>query len=173
VDPGTTAAYAVLNINGGLVKRRSSKNIDLSTLVKELFYEGTVIVLGTDKRKCPAIIQKLAAQTGAKIINPRKDLLTKEKRELIKNFEVANEHEADALASARFAYKEIQPLLKKIDYFLKKKEKEELSSKVKKLVVTKEMSISSALKLLEPEKEEIKEKLGVEEKNSGKKITSC
>ena len=35
IDPGITAGYAVLDINGKIIKVRSSKQLDLNSLISE------------------------------------------------------------------------------------------------------------------------------------------
>jgi len=56
-----------------------------------------------------------------------------------------NKHEMDALASALFAYKSFKGLFNKIDNEVKN---EEISNKVKKLVLTEEINIKKALSKL-------------------------
>ena len=173
IDPGTTTAFSILDVNGNLLKIASYKNLGLSALISMVMPYGDIILVGTDKKNCPKFIENFAVKTGAKVITPKQDLLVSEKKGLVRGIKTKNKHEADSLASAIFAYKEFYPLFKKIDIFLKKNNKAYLSNKIKKIVLTKELSIRDALKLVEKPaerkivtvKESIKEK-GVTEKRS-------
>jgi predicted RNase H-like nuclease (RuvC/YqgF family) len=166
IDPGTTTAYAILDIDGKTIAIRSRKELSIDSVVKEITSYGDVIIVGTDKQKCPAFIEKFKAQTGAKLITPKQDLLQEEKREIIRGEKASNAHEEDALAAARFAYREIKPLFDKTDRLLKEKGKENYSEKVKEMIVRKEgMSINMALDILtEPQKPEVQTIMKVLEK---------
>jgi len=173
IDPGTTTAFSIMDVDGNLLKTASYKNLGLSALISTIMPYGDIVLVGTDKKNCPKLIENFAVKTGARIIKPRQDILVSEKKELINKIKTRNSHEADSLASAIFAYKEFYPLFKKIDIFLKKNNKAYLSNKIKKIVLTKGLSIKDSLKLVEkpvegkivPVREIIKEK-GVEEKIS-------
>ncbi|MBN2454106.1 DUF460 domain-containing protein [Candidatus Woesearchaeota archaeon] len=148
IDPGTTVGYAAMNTKGVVIAAGSGKGIGINELVSEITKEGRVIAVGTDKRKCPLLIEKFAAKTGARIIKPECDISVREKN-LIK---ARNEHERDAIAAAGFAYKELNPLLQKIRAFVKKQEKEERIKDIMEIVVTKKVGITKTIKQLESEK---------------------
>jgi len=158
VDPGTTLGYAVIGINKRLIKIGSSKQLDLSSLIKIIAGIGNILIVGTDKKRIPDFVEKFSRKIGARVIPPKNDLKIKEKKAITAEYEIKNSHEMDALASALFAYKEILPLLKKIDSYLKIKKKERFSNEVKELLLTEEgLNIKSALDIAElPEKEEVK-----------------
>lgn len=174
IDPGTTTAFSILDVNGNLLKIASYKNLGLSALISIVMPYGNIMLVGTDKRHCPKFIENFAVKTGARIITPKQDLLVSEKKKLINKIKTKNSHELDSLASAIFAYNEFYPLFKKIDIFLKKNNKVYLSNKIKKIVLTKGLSIRDSLKLVEkpverkivPVKESIKEKEVTEKRGS-------
>jgi predicted RNase H-like nuclease (RuvC/YqgF family) len=87
LDPGTTAGYAVLDINGKLLKVDSSKDFDLSKIISNIIEFGKVIVTGTDKQRVPSFVEQFAAKTGSKIISPNEDLSVALKSELTRTFE--------------------------------------------------------------------------------------
>lgn len=145
IDPGTTLAYALLNLNGKLIKLRSSKQFSFSSLLYELTKYGKIIIIGTDKKTTPKITEKLAAKLGSKIITPEKDLLIKQKKKLTKNYEPKNKHQRDALASAIFAYKRIKTLLKKSEDRLRKNNKQ-LTQEIKSILLTTNKPLSEAIK---------------------------
>jgi len=147
LDPGATVGYAILDLNGGLIEVSSFKG-NLDQAVKIISNKGKVIIIGTDVMNTPKFIHKFSARINAKIIVPERDLLYIQKKKMTKEYlkekeiKLKNKHEMDALASALFAYKSFKGLFNKIDNEI---ENEELSSKVKKLVLTEEIPIKTAL----------------------------
>ena len=125
IDPGTTVGYALLDTKGRPVKVGSAKGIGLNVLIKEMTNEGRVIAVGTDKKKCPMLIEKFAAKTGSRLIKPANDISVREKLAT----KGRNEHQRDALVAAGVAYKELKPLLRKIAVFVKRQEKEGMTEK--------------------------------------------
>lgn len=155
VDPGTTVGYAVLDTRGNVLGTRSSKQLELNSMVEEVVGFGSVLAIGTDKRKCPGLVEKAAAKTGARIIAPKEDLFVAEKEMLTKNYtagkvgKAGNEHEKDALAAAIYAYKELEPLLQRIRKVLKDDGKQHMFCEVAEIVVTEGINIKAALRKAE------------------------
>ncbi|MEK6951704.1 MAG: DUF460 domain-containing protein [Nanoarchaeota archaeon] len=155
LDPGATVGYAILNLDGGLVDVNSFKG-SLDQAVKIISNKGKVIIIGTDVMNTPKFIQKFSARINAKVIVPERDLLYIQKKKLTKKYlkdkdlKLKNKHEMDALASALFAYKSFKGLFNKIDneISLLGKKSEEISSKVKKLVLVEQIPIKKALNKL-------------------------
>ena len=168
IDPGTTTAYAVLDIEGNLIHLNSSKQLGLKQLISETINFGKVILVGTDKVKVPGLVEAFATKLGARVVSPQEDLKVGEKRIMISNFSFNDEHQGDALASALFAYRETKSLLDKIDFFVKENKKQSIQDRIKELVITKKISIKSAVGLIEKTEEEDKiiEKVVFEKKLS-------
>lgn len=158
IDPGTTLAYAVLDLYGNVLKISSSKQLDINSLTTNVFYIGKPLVVATDVNPSPRFVEKFAAETGSKVISPRQSLKVDQKKELTKGYSCANDHESDALAAAILAFKKIRALLKKISLYLKRCNKEVLKREVTQLVFSKGLSISSAIASLE--KKEVTPKIG-------------
>ncbi|MDP3765481.1 MAG: DUF460 domain-containing protein [Nanoarchaeota archaeon] len=156
IDPGITAAYAVLGIEGNLIHLNSSKQLDLNQLISETIEFGKVVLVGTDKLKVPGMVEAFATKLGARIVSPQEDLRVYEKRKMVQNFSFDDEHQSDALASALFAYKETRTLLDKIDFFAKENKKHVIKNRIKELVITKKISIKSAVSIIEKKDEEDK-----------------
>ncbi len=159
IDPGTTIGYAVLDMEGKLIRIASSKQFDFPSLVSEVVLTGKPLVTGCDVSLTPKLVRKFATKTGSRVICPERDLLIKEKNELVGGFEerIEDHHQRDALASARYAYESIRPLLEKIDKFLKKEGKTELKEQVREIVISKRIPIREAIEIItRPEKEESK-----------------
>ncbi len=151
VDPGTTLGYAVLDTKGRLLRTRSSKQLELNSMLEEVVRLGSILVIGTDKRKCPGLIEKAAAATGAKIVAPRDDLTTAEKEAITLGEKTSNNHEKDALAAALYAYRETGPLLERIRKALEKEGKHNFFRQVAETVLDTGTNIKDALREAEME----------------------
>ncbi len=148
IDQGVTLAYAILDLNGNVLKIKSIKNFGIKRLIKETLYFGIPIVVGTDVSPPPAFIKSFASSFGAKLIFPEKSITVFNKKKTTKELThlIKNEHERDALFSALFAFKAIRKLLTKIDYSLKRKNKLYLEQEVKILTIKEGIPISGAIK---------------------------
>ena len=158
IDPGTTAAYCVLDTESRIVAMGSGKHLNPSSIIFNLNQLGRVIAIGTDKRKIPFSVEKISIKLGARLISPDEDILVKDKLRLSGNIELRNNHELDALASAMYAFKKIEPLLIKIRTHLKEEGKEGLFEKIVPLVVIRGLNIKTAISLIEYKEEAIKTK---------------
>lgn len=154
IDPGTTTGYAVLDIEGNLIHLKSSKQLDLNQLISQTISIGKVVLVGTDKAKVPNLVETFATKLGAKIANPSQDLKVEDKRSMAENFNFNDEHQADALASALFAYKSARALLDKIDIFVKENKKHSIKNSIKEIVIQKSVSIKNAVSIIEKKDEE-------------------
>ncbi|MEM4245203.1 MAG: DUF460 domain-containing protein [Candidatus Nanoarchaeia archaeon] len=168
IDPGTTLGYALLDLQGNVVKINSSKQLEMSSLILEMIKEGRVIIVGTDKGKTPKFVEKLASKIGAKIIKPEEDIKSEEKRELTKGYDFSNEHERDALASAIFAFKRVRSLVRKVDEYAKEHDKERISEQIKEeLLKNGKLNIAGVVAGIErPEQKKEKKR---KRKKTGKK----
>lgn len=153
IDPGITTAYAVLDIEGNLIHLKSSKQLDLNHLISEIIKFGRVVIVGTDKFKVPHLVGAFATKLGAKIASPEEDIKVDEKRKMIDNFSIEDNHQGDALASGLFAYQTLKPLLNKIDFFVKENKKQNIKNRIKELVITKRISIKNAVGIIEKKEE--------------------
>ena len=155
LDPGITTGYAVLNIKGELIRLKSSKKLTISSIIDEIINDGKVVMVGTDVKYVPRYIEKFASKFNAKIIHPDYDMKVGFKTRLTENFKVKDAHQRDSLAAAIYAFKEIQPLMKRVDEVLKKEGKEHILDRVKEHVIS-GLSISDSINRLEtkPSEEE-------------------
>lgn len=164
IDPGITVGYAVLDIRGKVIKLRSSKQLELNSLISEIHSIGRVLLVGVDKMNNPAMVYKFAVKVGAKLVSPKTDMKVMDKNILTKGLEFKNDHERDSLASALFAYGEHNQLLKKIDKFVETNNKRELADKIISLVILRGISIQEASDMLEEPEEEKAVKKIIEQK---------
>ncbi len=156
LDPGTTTGFAVLDIEGNLVHLDSSKQLGLNSLISESVKLGKAILVGTDKSKAPRLIEEFSTKLGARIASPKEDLKVDEKRKITDKLVFDDDHQGDALASALFAYKSAKPLLDKIDFFAKENKKISIKDRIKEIVITKQISIKSAVAIIEKKEYEDK-----------------
>lgn len=166
VDPGTTAGWAALNKRGELVSIGSRKGIAPNELTETLRDIGKIVIIGTDKAKTPALIKSISARFKAKTVYPKKDLKRFEKKELANGEVFLNDHEQDALAAAKFAFKKYHTLFRKAKSYVDKYSKHELEDKIIEKVLKGKCSITAAV--LELEKKEPVKK--IEEKKTEAKI---
>ncbi len=148
IDPGTTTAYAVLDLNGNIISIKSAKNLGINALLSEVTQLGKIGIIGTDKAKIPSLVENFSAKTGARIIYPKEDLKVNEKKNIIMDFKTENEHQDDALASSLFAFKRVKPVLERIDAYVKENKKENIKDDIIDLVLTKEVSIREATDII-------------------------
>jgi predicted RNase H-like nuclease (RuvC/YqgF family) len=151
IDPGTTKSYAVLDLHGNILEVKSNKKLTFEMITKEIFKFGNPILIGTDIKKVPNFVERIGSSFGAKIFRPEINLQGNHKTKLVKkflkkkDFEVKNKHENDALISAILAYKNIKPLLHKIESKYPKLNTEE----IKNSVLKENINIKRAISLLE------------------------
>ncbi len=122
LDPGTTSAYAVLGMDGRVIKISSGKETSLAETIAQVIEFCQPVIVSTDKAKIPAFVEEFARKFGAVLAAPEKDLLREEKRmlvlDLLKEDPSCNHHQHDSLAAALFAFKKFLPKLEKADRFI-------------------------------------------------------
>ncbi len=147
LDPGSIVGYAFLDLYGNLIDVGSLRG-KLDDIVRKVSENGKAIIVGTDVNRVPKFIGKFSAKMNSKIISPNNNLLHIQKKRVtkeylkFKNIKLKNKHEMDALASAIFAFKAYKKLFNKIDNEIKN---EEISNKVKELVLVRQIPIKNAL----------------------------
>src|SRR3989338_2342851 len=157
IDPGTTTAYAIIDVQGKFINARSRKEFSLSQLLREIHSQGKVIAIGTDKANIPGLIQEFSSKIGARVFAPREDLKVLEKKDIAGVFLVNDSHEMDALASALFARQQLSPLLSKIERFCEEYQKQQIKHLIIEKVISEGISINEAARMIEAPKEKVME----------------
>lgn len=105
IDPGTTAAVAVLDLDGGLVDYASRKEFRKDELIRFIVDAGKPLLIGADVAPAPARVAEVASNMGAELVVPDTDLDAGYKDELVAGFPVADAdaHTRDAVAAAEHA----------------------------------------------------------------------
>lgn len=155
IDPGTTAGYAAMDLNGNLIALDSSKNMGIDKVISKIAGLGDVVLVGTDIEKAPNFVAKFAAKLGARLFIPDKTMQFMRKKKITKEFlkdkglrnkiKLKNKHEIDALAAAVSAYRHFMPLFNKIDQHMKGIGMEERSEQVKKIIIEDSLPIGKAI----------------------------
>ncbi len=145
IDPGTTTAYAILGMDGRKIAVKSSKGLNLDMIIREVIQKGMPLIVGTDRRKCPQMVSKFSAKTGAAKAVPGYDMPETEKNAMTRGMGATNAHEKDALAAALSAYRQYEPLLKRVKKVLSRENKTKLTEEVAGIVISKKISIKKAL----------------------------
>lgn len=111
IDPGSTSAIAIANLNGEIIHLESSKNFPPSEMIKVAVKKGKPVLVASDKQKMPSKVEKFANSLGTGKYQPEKDLSKQRKRELGQG---DNLHEIDASASVIHAYNDLKDNIKKL-----------------------------------------------------------
>lgn len=149
VDPGTTVGWAAVDWDGRLVAKGSERNLDRDALIAKFVKLGRVVLVGTDKAKVPSLVQEVATAFGARTQSPADDLRKEEKRALVEGYGSLGQHELDALASALFAKRQKDALVRRIRVVLERAGRSDLFDAVVGLVLIDRMSINTALGVFE------------------------
>lgn len=170
IDPGTTIAASILDLNGNLLGVRSKKNWSWGEVVEYILSFGQPIIVATDKSNAPDFVSKLRASFNAVLYTPREDLGTGKKRQLVSDYRFLNTHERDATASAIDAFNSYKNKLLNVE----KKISPGMDSDAIKTAVIRGISLKEALseKKVEKQKEKkpAQEQVSTEEVNRKEKV---
>ena len=172
LDPGTTAAYALVSLNGEVIQTRSQKEFSLSLMLSEVFDRVTPILCATDKGKVPTFVADFGAKSGCVIVSPDNDLTKDEKRQLLKGIAIpekihtGNQHEDDALAAALFCFQRYRTRIEKTKRFISEKGLEEKKLLAMTLALREGFAFQNIEEMLRVDKEEqrVLEKVTLEQK---------
>lgn len=114
VDPGTTAGWAVLSLDGEVLAVGSGRDAGVDTILEKLIPHGSPAVVATDVHPAPETVEKVATSVDAELWEPDESLSVEEKRELAGDA-TENDHERDALAAALKAYQDHLDLFRKVE----------------------------------------------------------
>lgn len=118
IDPGTTTAFAALDLDGNLLHLQSSRQMTISDVIEALYKVGKPLIIASDVQEMPFTVEKIRRSFSAIAFSPKQDTSVETKVELTGPFEYQNDHERDALSAALDAYRhyrhKFQSLLKRI-----------------------------------------------------------
>jgi predicted RNase H-like nuclease (RuvC/YqgF family) len=144
VDPGTTTAFAVLDLNGHVLDVASSRSWGFSELVGLLIESGHPLIIATDKNPTPATVERIKRSFSAILHTPASSLSVEQKLRDTKLYNYANEHERDALAAAIDAARSIKNKLENVE----KKTPADIEADELQMLVLRGHTVDSAVSLL-------------------------
>lgn len=148
IDPGTTAAVAVLDLDGELVDYRSAKEFGKDRMIRFIVEQGKPLVVATDVNPVPSRAEELASNMGAELVGPDQDLPVDQKDELVEAFPARemDAHARDALAAAEYARRTYQDTLHGIRDRARAAGVAERTDDVIELVVKQGMAVGDAIR---------------------------
>ena len=118
IDPGTTTAFAALDLDGNLLHLQSSRQMNMGDVIEALYKVGKPLIIASDVQDMPFSVEKIRRAFSAIAYTPKQDVSVETKLELAAPFSYGNDHERDALSAALDAYRQyrhkFQNLLKRI-----------------------------------------------------------
>ncbi|MFW6436889.1 MAG: DUF460 domain-containing protein [Halococcoides sp.] len=103
IDPGTTTAIALLDLDGRLLEVTSTRSIDRGGVVEWIVDRGRPVLVAADVTPMPETVEKIRRSVEAAAWTPASDLPVDEKAHRTREHPTANDHERDALAAALYA----------------------------------------------------------------------
>ena len=169
IDPGTTAAYCLLSLEGRIRVLRSKKGLTRADIIREVYEKGIPVLIASDVPQVPHFVEKIASTINAPVFTPPKPIPVSEKQELARDYSetsrVRNAHERDALTAAVYAYRSIQSKLQQIDRIVREEQLQIDRNHLKALVI-KGTSINEARATLERIDSEVPEPIPEEQPQS-------
>ncbi len=155
VDPGTTAAVAILTLEGEPISVYSGKNFSIQDIISYISQFGSPLIIATDVNPVPHTVDKLSRSFDCKLFVPPADIPVEEKNVLTRTYTLRDSHQRDALAAALKALEHYRAKFNNVDARLQEKGLQTHSESVKHLVL-KGYSVERALQALEqpPEPEQ-------------------
>lgn len=153
IDPGTTTAIAILDLNGDLKSIISSRVFSFADIVEHISAGGDPLVIATDVTPPPAAVERVKRVFNAVLYTPPRFISAEEKINLAKRFGYANDHERDAIAAALLAFNSYKSKFAQIE----KKAPVPLNIEELKAMVVRGTSVDSAILQLTSSKVEAPE----------------
>ncbi len=115
VDPGTTTAVAMLDLNGRLIEVTSSRVSSIPEIIEHISEKGRPVVIATDVVPPPGAVEKIKRAFKAVLFTPNERIPVEEKVRLARPLGYGNDHERDALAAAVKAFNTYKNKFAQID----------------------------------------------------------
>ena len=104
IDPGTTTAVAVLDLDGNPLDVLSTRTADTAEVIEWLIERGRPVVVAADVTPMPETVEKFRRSFDAAGWAPERDLPVDDKLQRTEDARYDNDHERDALAAALYAF---------------------------------------------------------------------
>ncbi|MFC4450820.1 DUF460 domain-containing protein [Halorussus aquaticus] len=104
IDPGTTTAVAVTDLDGNVLDVLSTRTADTAEVIEWIIERGRPVVVAADVEPMPETVEKIRRSFDAEGWIPNSDLPVDEKQHRTRDHDYDNDHERDAMAAALHAY---------------------------------------------------------------------
>ncbi|PSQ16613.1 DUF460 domain-containing protein [Halobacteriales archaeon QS_7_69_60] len=104
IDPGTTTAVALLDLDGSTLDVYSTRTADTAEVIEWIIEHGRPVVVAADVEPMPETVEKIRRSFDAGGWIPERDLPVDRKLHRTREEPYDNDHERDALAAALFAF---------------------------------------------------------------------
>ncbi|WP_255195021.1 DUF460 domain-containing protein [Halorarius litoreus] len=114
IDPGTTTAVAVLDLDGEVLDVHSTRTADTADIIEWLIERGRPLLVAADVQPMPETVEKFRRSFDAAGWAPDHDLPVDGKKHRAREVAYDNDHERDALAAALYAFDHHQDQFERI-----------------------------------------------------------
>ncbi|MFC7167300.1 DUF460 domain-containing protein [Halospeciosus flavus] len=104
IDPGTTTAVALVDIDGRVLDVLSTRTADTADVIEWIIEHGRPVLVAADVTPMPETVEKFRRSFDAAGWEPDSDLPVDEKQHRTREEGYDNDHERDAMAAALFAH---------------------------------------------------------------------
>ncbi|MFC7228127.1 DUF460 domain-containing protein [Salinirubellus salinus] len=104
IDPGTTTAVAVLDLDGNVLDVLSTRTADTAAVIEWIIERGRPILVAADVTPMPETVEKFRRSFDAAGWTPTTDLPVDGKQHRTREVGYDNDHERDAMAAALYAF---------------------------------------------------------------------
>ena len=108
---------ALMNLDGEVIKLRSSRSFSLRGIIRFVISECNPVVIASDVNPAPGLLEKVSASFSVPLHIPPVSLSRKAKSRLIRDYDLKGviRHKKDALAAAVGAYGSLIPMISKVE----------------------------------------------------------
>ncbi|WP_135824745.1 DUF460 domain-containing protein [Halorussus ruber] len=114
IDPGTTTAVAVADLDGTILDVFSTRTADTAEVIEWIIERGRPVVVAADVEPMPETVEKIRRSFDAEGWIPQSDLPIDEKQHRTRDHDYDNDHERDAMAAALCAFDDHQDQFERI-----------------------------------------------------------
>lgn len=114
IDPGTTTAVALLDLDGRVLDVWSSRTADQADVIEWIIERGRPVLIAADVQPMPETVEKFRRSFDAAGWAPEADLPVDEKQHRTREVGYDNDHQRDALAAALYAFDAHEDQLERI-----------------------------------------------------------
>ena len=104
IDPGTTTAVALVDLDGALLDVWSTRTADTAEVIEWIISRGRPVVVAADVTPIPETVEKIRLSFYAAGSTPESDRPIDEKQHRARDHNYDNDHQRDAMAAALFAF---------------------------------------------------------------------